>query len=59
MMGATGRTGLLQVLVGSTTRRLLRALPCSLLKVKQEDVVEKLFEADLRKIVSLMSEGRT
>ncbi len=59
MMGATGRTGLLQVLVGSTTRRLLRALSCSLLKVKQEDVVEELFEADLRKIVSLMSEGRT
>ena len=57
-MGATGRTGLLQVLVGSTTRRLLRVLPCSLLTVKQEDVVEELFEADLRQIASLMAEGR-
>ena len=40
-MGATGRTGLAQILLGSTTRRLLRQLPCSLLTVKQEDVLDE------------------
>jgi universal stress protein E len=41
VVGATGRTGLVQVLLGSTTRRLLRGLPCSLLTVKQDDVLEE------------------
>ncbi len=36
IMGATGRTGLVQVLLGSTTRRLMRVMPCSLLTVKQD-----------------------
>ena len=39
VMGATGRTGLVRVLLGSTTRRVLRDLPCSLLTVKQEGLV--------------------
>lgn len=41
VMGATGRSGLLGVLLGSTTRRVLRSLPCSLLTVRQQDVVEQ------------------
>lgn len=41
VMGATGRTGLARVLVGSTTRRVLEQLPCSLLTVKEEVVVEE------------------
>lgn len=41
VMGATGRTGLARVLVGSTTRRVMEQLPCSLLTVKQEDVLEE------------------
>lgn len=40
VMGATGRSGLLRVLLGSTTRRVLRNLPCSLLTVRQQDVVD-------------------
>jgi universal stress protein E len=35
-MGATGRSGLVKTLLGSTTRRVIRELPCSLLTVKQE-----------------------
>lgn len=58
IMGATGRTGLVQVLLGSTTRRLLRNLPCSLLTVKQEDVLDELFESDVRAMASLMAEAR-
>jgi len=59
VMGATGRTGLVQVLLGSTTRRLLQNLPCSLLTVKQEDVLEELFESDMRVIALLAAEART
>ena len=58
VMGATGRTGLVRVLLGSVTRRVLQQLPCSLLAVKQEDVVEELFQGDLDTINRLMTEGR-
>jgi nucleotide-binding universal stress UspA family protein len=58
VMGSTGRTGLARVLMGSVTRRVLQQLPCSLLTVKHEDVVEQLFEDDLRHIRLLMAEGR-
>jgi nucleotide-binding universal stress UspA family protein len=58
IMGATGRTGLVRVLLGSTTRRLLEQLPCSLLVVKEEDVVEELFEGEVRLIQQLLTEGR-
>ncbi len=58
VMGATGRTGLVRVLLGSTTRRLLEHLPCSILTVKDEDAVEEKFDAELRLIHRLMDEGR-
>lgn len=58
IMGATGRTGLVRVLLGSTTRRILRNLPCSLLTVKDEDVLEDLFEEDMLQIAELMNEGQ-
>lgn len=58
IMGATGRTGLVRVLLGSTTRRVLERLPCSLLTVKEEDVLEELFEGEVRLIKQLMAEGR-
>lgn len=59
VMGATGRTGLVRVLLGSTTRRVLERLPCSLLTVKEEDVLEELFEGELQLIQQLMVDGRT
>jgi len=39
IMGATGRTGLARILLGSTTRRVLQRLPCSLLMVKDKAMV--------------------
>ena len=54
VVGATGRTGLVQVLLGSTTRRLLRDLPCSLLTVKQDDMLEELFDSNLIGISQLI-----
>lgn len=58
VMGATGRTGVSRVLLGSVTRRVLQQLPCSLLAVKQEDVVEELFQGDLDAINRLVAEGQ-
>jgi len=40
VMGATGRSGLVRVLLGSTTRRVLRDLPCSMLTVREQNVLE-------------------
>lgn len=38
LMGATGRSGLVRVLLGSTTRRVIRELPCSLIAIKKDDL---------------------
>lgn len=59
IMGATGRTGVVQLLLGSTTRQLLRGLPCSVLTVKQEDVLEELFEHDRMAIAQSLTEAKT
>ena len=59
VMGATGRSGLVRVLLGSTTRRMLEELPCSLLTVKQDNVLEELFESDVRDIGLLLAEAWT
>jgi nucleotide-binding universal stress UspA family protein len=58
VMGATGRTGLVRVLLGSVTRRVLRQLPCSLLLVKDQSVFEEQFLLDLDAIDRLAAEGR-
>ena len=58
VMGATGRTGLARVLLGSVTRRVLQQLPCSLLAVKQDDMVEELFRGSLDDINRIMGEAR-
>jgi len=58
VMGATGRTGIVRVLLGSVTRRVLRQLPCSLLLVKDEAVFEEQFLLDLDAIDRLAAEGQ-
>lgn len=57
VMGATGRTGLVRVLLGSVTRRVLRQLPCSLLLVKDRTAFEEQFLLDLETIDRLVTEG--
>ncbi|MCS6864096.1 MAG: universal stress protein [Gemmataceae bacterium] len=56
-MGATGRTGLVRVLLGSVTRRVLRQLPCSLLLVKDQAAFEQQFLLDWETINRLIAEG--
>ena len=58
IMGATGRTGLARLLLGSVSRRILQALPCSMLMVKEEDLIEEAIEDDLRFLNLLTAQGR-
>jgi len=58
VMGATGRTGIVRLLLGSVTRRVLRQLPCSLLLVKDQTVFEEQFLIDLDVIDRLAVEGQ-
>lgn len=49
VMGATGKSGLTGILLGSTTRRVVRQLPCSLLVVHDEDaLLEDLKSEDVQ-----------
>lgn len=57
VMGSTGRSGLARMLMGSVTRRLLQTLPCALLAVKDEDMMDQVFEDDVRQARLLMAEG--
>jgi len=58
VMGSTGRSGLARLLMGSVTRRVVKQLPCSLLTVKSEDLVEGLSEGDIKAIKLLLAEGQ-
>ena len=50
IMGSTGRTGLDRILMGSVTRRVVQELPCSLLTVKRQNVVEVSSDDELHAI---------
>jgi nucleotide-binding universal stress UspA family protein len=58
VMGSTGRTGLARVLLGSVTRRVFQCLPCSLLTIKGEDLVDPMMEGDVCIANLLMAEGQ-
>jgi nucleotide-binding universal stress UspA family protein len=58
VIGATGRTGLIRVLLGSVTRAVLRNLPCSILVVKDENVIDAFTEEDARLVELLFAEGQ-
>jgi nucleotide-binding universal stress UspA family protein len=58
VLGATGRTGLARVLLGSVTRRLLRRLPCSLLVVKDRDAVAAPSPEEQQVVQVLAAQGR-
>lgn len=59
VMGATGRTGLVRVLLGSTTRRVLRHMPCSTLLVKDDALFDEQFLLDLDAIDRLAAAGQS
>lgn len=58
VMGTTGLSGNPQFLVGSTTRRVLQRLPCSLLTVKEEDVLSADYEGAIEEIHWLLDQAQ-
>lgn len=58
VMGMTGLTGAAQILMGSTTRRVLHQLPCSLLTVKEEDVLSADYESAIDEIHWLLDQAQ-
>ncbi len=58
VMGSTGRTGLMRLLMGSVTRRVIQHLPCSLLTVKREDALDESFEERLNRLRMRFDEGQ-
>jgi nucleotide-binding universal stress UspA family protein len=56
-IGAIGRTGLARALVGSVSRGVLRQLPCSVLLVKNEDLIDEFTEEDARMVELLIAEA--
>ena len=57
-MGAIGRSGLVRALVGGVTRSILRHLPCSILIVKAEDLVDEFTEEDAKVVELLFAEAQ-
>lgn len=59
VMGATGRSEVMRAFIGSVTRRVIRQLPCSLLIVKAEDLIEELDAEDARVADLLFAEAES
>jgi len=58
VMGARGSSGLLrEIFMGTTATKVCRALPCSLLTVKGEDILRVDLEEDIEDIETLYKEG--
>lgn len=58
VMGTTGLSGAARTMMGSTARRVLHQLPCSLLAVKEEDVLSADYEGAIDEMRWLMDEAQ-
>ncbi len=57
VMGSTGKTGLTRMLLGSTTEKVVRALPCSSLILKQEHIFRVSLEQEVDHMRALYQKG--
>ncbi|RMG68979.1 MAG: hypothetical protein D6715_00790 [Calditrichaeota bacterium] len=57
-MGAAGKGTFQRQMLGKTAEKVLRALPCSLLILKKEELIRLRLEADLDDLESNLKEGR-
>jgi len=58
MMGSHGRTGLSRLLMGSTTEKVVREMPCSVVTVKQEHVIRFPLEKEVADIETHLGRGK-
>lgn len=57
VMGSVGRTGLKKILMGSVAAHVIRALPCSIVTVKERDAVRLKVEQEVHDIREHYAEG--
>jgi len=58
VMGSQGRTGLSRLLMGSTTERVVREMPCSVITLKQEHVIRFPLEKEVADIETHFRRGK-
>jgi len=58
LIGTSGRTGLSRILMGSTTVKVTRELPCSFITTKAKDITDDYFESYLKSIESIMNSAK-
>jgi nucleotide-binding universal stress UspA family protein len=58
VMGSQGRTGLSRLLMGSTTEKVVREMPCSVMTLKQEHLIRFPLEKDLADIETHFRRGK-
>lgn len=58
VMGSHGRTGLLRYFMGSTTERVVREMPCSVMTLKQEHVIRFPLEKEMAGIEAGFKRGK-
>jgi len=50
IMGTTGRSGLIRVLMGSIAEKVTRETPCSFITVKSQDIIQLRFDNEVKEI---------
>jgi universal stress protein E len=58
VMGSTGKTGLTRMIMGSTTEKVVREMPCSVITVKQEHVIRLPLETEVAEIEAHFRRGK-
>lgn len=58
LMGTTGRTGLSRILMGSTTVKVTRELPCSFITTKAKDITDDYFESNLKSLEAIINSAK-
>ncbi|MCG8581377.1 MAG: universal stress protein, partial [Bacteroidales bacterium] len=58
LMGTTGKTGLSRILMGSTTTKVTRELPCSFITTKAKDITDDFFESYLKSLESIINSAK-
>ena len=55
IMGTTGKSGLIKILMGSVTEKVVREVPCTFIMIKSEDIIYLKLESKIQDIESHFS----
>ena len=58
VMGAVGRTGFSQILIGGVTRRVAQEMPCSIVTVKSEHAIQLRLDAEIADIMANLNQAQ-